>query len=154
MKNDKYAIRIVWSDEDMAFIASVFELPGCMADGKTRQEALKNIEIAIADWVETATSLGRGSPEPVTLQEMEEKIHREVEEFHREVEEFRLQIEEEFQKAIKAIEEKFSPPEKWLQGSFRLSRKFLAPPSTPAARTSSSKSKRRDSSSEKVGGWR
>ena len=33
----KYEIIIYWSDEDNAFIAEVPELPGCMADGATRQ---------------------------------------------------------------------------------------------------------------------
>ena len=43
----KYEIIIFWSDEDKSFIAEVPELPGCMADGKTYQEALSNAEIII-----------------------------------------------------------------------------------------------------------
>jgi len=34
----KYEIIIYWSDTDEAFIAEVPDLPGCAADGKTRQE--------------------------------------------------------------------------------------------------------------------
>jgi len=41
----KYEIIIYWSEEDKAFIAEVPELPGCMADGETYQEALSNAEI-------------------------------------------------------------------------------------------------------------
>ena len=41
----KYEIIIFWSDEDDAFVAEVPELPGCMADGSTYQEALSNISI-------------------------------------------------------------------------------------------------------------
>ena len=39
----KYEIIIFWSKEDGAFVAEVPELPGCMADGVTYQEALANV---------------------------------------------------------------------------------------------------------------
>ena len=61
---NKYEIIIFWSDEDKSFIAEVPELPGCMADGKTYQEALNNAEIIISEWVETAKELGRPIPQP------------------------------------------------------------------------------------------
>lgn len=60
----KYEIIIYWSDEDDAFIADVPELPGCMADGNTYQEALANAELIIREWIETAISLGRDIPKP------------------------------------------------------------------------------------------
>ena len=60
----KYEIILYWSVEDNAFIAEVPELPGCAADGETRQEALSNAEIVIAEWLETARDLGRPIPEP------------------------------------------------------------------------------------------
>jgi predicted RNase H-like HicB family nuclease len=60
----KYEIILYWSDEDQAFIAEVPELPGCAADGATRQEALANAEIVIAEWLETARAMGRAIPEP------------------------------------------------------------------------------------------
>jgi len=59
----KYEIIIYWSDEDGSFIAEVPELPGCMADGKTHQEALSNAEIIINEWIETAKELGREIPQ-------------------------------------------------------------------------------------------
>src|ERR1035437_10192378 len=40
----KYEIILYWSEEDQAFIAEVPELPGCAADGSTRQEALAEAE--------------------------------------------------------------------------------------------------------------
>jgi len=61
---NKYEIIIFWSEEDKSFIAEVPELPGCMADGKTYQEALSNAEIIISEWVETAKELGRPIPQP------------------------------------------------------------------------------------------
>jgi len=60
----KYEIIIYWSEEDNAFIAEVPELPGCMADGKTYQDALRNAEIIISEWIETAKELGRQIPQP------------------------------------------------------------------------------------------
>jgi predicted RNase H-like HicB family nuclease len=59
----KYEIILYWSDEDGAFIAEVPELPGCVADGPTRQEALANVETVIQEWIETAQELGRSIPE-------------------------------------------------------------------------------------------
>lgn len=60
----KYEIIIYWSDDDQAFIAEVPELAGCASDGKTREEALANTEIAIQEWIATATELGRPVPSP------------------------------------------------------------------------------------------
>ena len=60
----KYEIILFWSEEDNAFIAEVPELPGCMADGATAQEALVNVEIIAAEWIETAHELGREIPQP------------------------------------------------------------------------------------------
>jgi len=63
-KNTKYEIIIYWSEADQAFIAEVPELAGCMADGKTYQEALVNVERIIQEWIETARELGRSVPKP------------------------------------------------------------------------------------------
>lgn len=60
----KYEVIIYWSEEDAVYIAEVPELPGCMADGSTYQEALANAETIIQEWIETATELGRPIPEP------------------------------------------------------------------------------------------
>ncbi len=60
----KYEIIIYWSEEDGLFVAEVPELPGCMADGATQEEAIRNAEVVIADWIETAKSLGREIPAP------------------------------------------------------------------------------------------
>jgi predicted RNase H-like HicB family nuclease len=60
----KYEIIIFWSQEDLAFIAEVPELSGCMADGLTYQEALANAETIIREWIETARESGRSIPEP------------------------------------------------------------------------------------------
>ena len=59
----KYEIILYWSQEDDGYIAEVPELAGCMADGKTPVEAVKNAEVVIQEWLETAVRLGRPIPE-------------------------------------------------------------------------------------------
>jgi predicted RNase H-like HicB family nuclease len=61
---NKYKTILYWSDEDDAFIAEIPELAGCCADGKTRKEALENIEHVSREWIETAQEIGREIPEP------------------------------------------------------------------------------------------
>ena len=61
---DNYAITIDWSAKDQAYIAEAPELPGCAADGASRQEALTNLEIVMREWIETATELNRPTPQP------------------------------------------------------------------------------------------
>jgi len=60
----RYELIIYWSKEDNAYIAEAPELPGCAADGSSYQEALKNIEVVIKEWIETAKKLGRKIPKP------------------------------------------------------------------------------------------
>ena len=64
MSEPRYEMVIYWSDEDEAFVVEVPELPGCMADGETYEEAVANAKTVIAEWIETAAELGRSIPEP------------------------------------------------------------------------------------------
>ena len=64
MNNSRYEIIIFWSEEDDTFVAHVPELPGCMADGSTYQEALANAEQIIQEWIDTASEEGRHIPQP------------------------------------------------------------------------------------------
>ena len=60
----KYELIIYWSDPDQSFVVVVPELPGCMADGETYEDAVMNAKLVIEEWVETARELGRPIPEP------------------------------------------------------------------------------------------
>ncbi len=52
-------------DEDGGgFVATVPDLPGCMSDGETPEEALTNVQGAIAVWIEAAQDMGRKVPKP------------------------------------------------------------------------------------------
>jgi antitoxin HicB len=46
------------------FVATVPDLPGCMSDGETPEEALANVRDAVAAWIEEAHELGRSVPQP------------------------------------------------------------------------------------------
>jgi predicted RNase H-like HicB family nuclease len=59
----KYEIIIYWSKTDKAFLAVVPELPGCMADGESYIDAVKNVEVVMQEWIETAKELQRPIPE-------------------------------------------------------------------------------------------
>lgn len=58
----RYELIIYWSKVDDCFLVEVPELPGCMADGATYEEAIANAQEVIAGWIETAESLGRSVP--------------------------------------------------------------------------------------------
>ena len=60
----KYELIIFWSDENERYVVEVPELPGCMADGETYEEAIKNAQDIIEEWIETARGLGREIPQP------------------------------------------------------------------------------------------
>jgi predicted RNase H-like HicB family nuclease len=60
----KYEMVIYWSEEDEAFLVEVPELPGCMADGQTYEQAVANAKVIIQEWIDTAKEEGRSIPEP------------------------------------------------------------------------------------------
>jgi predicted RNase H-like HicB family nuclease len=66
MKPQDYevVIRPLSGEEGGGFIAEVAELPGCMSDGETPQEALENVYDAIVCWIEACMEMGRQVPEP------------------------------------------------------------------------------------------
>jgi len=51
--------------EDGTFFAEAAELPGCMTEADTAEEALQMIRDAMAGWIEVALSGGLPIPEPV-----------------------------------------------------------------------------------------
>ena len=46
------------------YFATVPDLPGCMSDGETPEEAVANVQDAILCWIEAAAELGRDIPLP------------------------------------------------------------------------------------------
>ena len=62
-----YSYRIVvepLSEEDGGgWLATVPDLPGCMSDGETPPEAVKNVLGAIDDWIDAAKQVGHPIPQ-------------------------------------------------------------------------------------------
>ena len=52
------------AEEGGGFVATVPDLPGCMSDGVTPEEALANVQDAITTWIEAAKDLGHAVPKP------------------------------------------------------------------------------------------
>ncbi len=67
MKHHGYAIVVepLAAEDGGGFVATVPDLPGCMSDGGTPQEALANVEDAIGAWIAAARELGHPVPKPV-----------------------------------------------------------------------------------------
>jgi antitoxin HicB len=62
----EYAVRIerLAENDGGGYLATVPDLPGCMSDGETPEEALKNVQDAIASWIEAAKEWKLDIPEP------------------------------------------------------------------------------------------
>jgi antitoxin HicB len=52
------------ASEGGGYFVTVPDLPGCMADGDTQEQALENILSAIDEWKARARALGRAIPKP------------------------------------------------------------------------------------------
>jgi antitoxin HicB len=52
------------AEEGGGFMATAPDLPGCMSDGETPEEAVSNIQDAITAWIEAAHDLGHVVPKP------------------------------------------------------------------------------------------
>jgi predicted RNase H-like HicB family nuclease len=74
----RYSASIIWSEHDGTYLARVSELPGCLADGQTPQEAIANLVVIAEEWIEVAKEEGREIPEPMTA----ERLRTEAEKAH------------------------------------------------------------------------
>jgi len=62
--NYEISIRRLSEQEGGGWFAEIPLLPGCMSDGETIQEAIKNLNDAKISWIQTSLELGRAIPEP------------------------------------------------------------------------------------------
>lgn len=62
----RYPAHVFWSDDDQGFIAVAPDLPGCSAFGATQQDALNELQDAIAAWIQAAQAAGNPIPESST----------------------------------------------------------------------------------------
>ena len=57
--------RVVTPESDGSFRAEVLEFPGCVVTAEEPAAALEKLEVAAADWIETAIAGRRLIPEPL-----------------------------------------------------------------------------------------
>ncbi|MGD9867430.1 MAG: type II toxin-antitoxin system HicB family antitoxin [Hyphomicrobiales bacterium] len=64
----EYSVRIerLAESEGGGYVAIVPDLPGCMSDGETPEEALRNVQEAIESWIEAAKAWKQEIPQPST----------------------------------------------------------------------------------------
>jgi antitoxin HicB len=62
----EYSVRIerLADSDGGGYLATAPELPGCTSDGATPEEALKNVQEAIASWIEAAKEWKMDIPQP------------------------------------------------------------------------------------------
>lgn len=60
-----YHINVFYSNEDKGWIADIPDLPHCSAFGSTAEEAVREVTLAKAAWLESARSSGEPIPKPV-----------------------------------------------------------------------------------------
>ena len=61
---DHYAIIVYWSDEDALWIAEAPDLEPCAAHGRTPEEAVAELRVAMEGWLEVARENNLPIPEP------------------------------------------------------------------------------------------
>jgi len=66
----KYRV-VIEPDEDGAFVAECPALPGCISQGKTRDEAIANIKDAIEGYLASLRKHGEPIPPPITEEVIE-----------------------------------------------------------------------------------
>ena len=65
----QYAVKIepLSTEDGGGYLATVPDLPGCMSDGDTPEQALAHVQDAIAAWLEGAAEWQVPVPKPVRL---------------------------------------------------------------------------------------
>jgi antitoxin HicB len=67
----RISLRPLSLDEGGGWLAEVPELPGCMSDGETPQQAVESVMDAITCWIEAAEEDGRPVPAPANVEAAE-----------------------------------------------------------------------------------
>lgn len=59
-----FAVRELAPSDGGGYLIEVLDLPGCIADGETVEEAMTKASEAVSEWIDAAKELGRSIPEP------------------------------------------------------------------------------------------
>ena len=65
----KYSIKLIWSDKDDSYVATIDEFPGLSAFGKTPEKAIKEAITACELFIEDMIEDGEEVPKPFTISE-------------------------------------------------------------------------------------
>ena len=57
--------RVLLADPEGTFSAHILEFEGCFSSGQTAEEATRNIEEAMREWIESELEEGRDIPAPI-----------------------------------------------------------------------------------------
>jgi predicted RNase H-like HicB family nuclease len=60
----RYAIVVFWSEADGSWVADVPDLKSCAAFGKTPEEAVAEVRVAMDAWIAAARDAGLPIPQP------------------------------------------------------------------------------------------
>lgn len=71
---DKPYTRRLVPDETGGYVASIFEFPGCIAEGDSAEEAIHNLDKAAHSWVEVALASNYEFREPISFEGCSGKI--------------------------------------------------------------------------------
>ena len=66
--------RVLVPDETGGYVAEALELPGCISEGDTPDEAIENLEDAMRGWLQVAVGDGKRVPEPLDAGEYNGRI--------------------------------------------------------------------------------
>ena len=63
---DAYRINVrpLTEDEGGGFLGEIPDLPGCMGDGETPEEAIADVRLAAVEWIDACEKHGRTVPPP------------------------------------------------------------------------------------------
>lgn len=70
-ETNRYPAHVFWSDDDEGYVAVAPDLPGCSAFGASQQEAMAELQDAIASWIGAARAAGNPIPRPSSPSEVE-----------------------------------------------------------------------------------
>jgi predicted RNase H-like HicB family nuclease len=59
-----YHINVFYSDEDECYVADIPDLRFCSACGDTPEEAVREVQVAKAAWLQVAKKRGKTIPKP------------------------------------------------------------------------------------------
>ncbi|WP_018086873.1 type II toxin-antitoxin system HicB family antitoxin [Desulfurispora thermophila] len=59
----RFKVILEWCPDEKVFVVTVPALPGCISQGKNREEALERIQEAITGYLEAAKAIGQPIPD-------------------------------------------------------------------------------------------